>query len=337
MHNNIFHVFRISDHHGSPQHRLLGRVYLDDNGKFEVLDDHGLPPALHDPTSEGAAAAMEMLMNSMNYQVVNAEHLSSGHYPDFMDEQSLPDKPNGDSEPVPAKEIHYHYHRIGMPAPARLVVSRDGHVTLDGHDLSTDEIDTIQDNIRAGNASLDEVPPAPLSSLMIKSETEAKWSPHPTLGFDHELPDFGNIRSHKDWLNTLPTGGHVMVDAHATRAIAEHYGELTCRKYLAAFGRELGKVAKKVHAQALFRLGGDRFLVHVPTPEHGLSFARQFRANLDELPAVGGTHTFSATVGVGTNHLEATKAHRQAKDTKAAGNHRPGQAPFHVAINAPGY
>jgi GGDEF domain-containing protein len=317
---NLYYVYQLGLTNGDVQHRCLGKFYLQGTN-FVLLEDHGLPFDLSEnSTPNDIAQSIHRLSVSPYSRVVCQADIQAGKHPELHNTE-LPEKGS--------KQTHstFEYHRVGQPVPQELIADPNGGVFLDGFQLAPEEIEHVKQTILSNKATLRK--PVP----MIKSEDGQGFESQ-----DSALPEFGNKLAHNQFLKTAPKMVHVFIDGHATDSMAGEYGFKTADKAIKALGRSVSEAAGESvgkHAK-LFRIGGDKFAVAVPTAEHAIGMIRNLRAKLEKIPSVNGTHALAATIGVGDTHENALAAHQQAKASRPPGL-VPGQAGTHVVLNVPGY
>ena len=85
-----------------------------------------------------------------------------------------------------------------------------------------------------------------------------------------------------------------------------------------------------------FRLGSDKFVVHVPSTEGAALFARGLRQHLEGVPAVNGTHKLAVSMGIGPSKEHALWGLHESTDIKNRMGYKPGQSKTHVTLKIPG-
>jgi diguanylate cyclase (GGDEF)-like protein len=139
---------------------------------------------------------------------------------------------------------------------------------------------------------------------------------HRAIYADPMLGDVGNKRAYKDFLSRPREGVHVMMDANRFKGINDELGHDTGDKAITHMGvamrQALDETVGREHAK-IFRVGGDEFAAHLPTYEHAAQFGRALRSRLEAVPALGGTHRLSVSMGIGHTPQHADKALYHAK------------------------
>jgi diguanylate cyclase (GGDEF)-like protein len=129
----------------------------------------------------------------------------------------------------------------------------------------------------------------------------------------------GNKFAYSDFLNRHGNDGvHIALDGNDFKSVNDKFGHGVGDRAIKSFGftlREAMDEAAEGEGK-LFRTGGDEFTAHVPTHEHAARFARILRNKLDALPAIGGDHKLSMSLGFGPTPEHADKALYEAKKQK---------------------
>jgi hypothetical protein len=332
---NVYLIYKIHPHaKGHIEKTLLGKFALE-NGTFEILEDHGLPKDLASKPPAQAARLLHRFTNSMYYDVINMQDLMNGLHPDYIKDhdtkQAIDDEmkaavTRGGPE-TPASD--FEFDRIGGEGPRKLSVS-DGQVFMDGHLLSQDEIDLVQGHVKGGKAFL---------RRMAKAESIFNPGMDPKiLEEDHSIPGVGNLRAYNNFMSAAPPGLHVHVNLHDTGHLNHTYGHEIGHRAIQATGKALHHVARSLIGRdaRVFRLGGDKFAVHVPSTEGAALLARGLRQHLESIPPVNGTHNLTVSMGVGPSKEHAEWALHDANGEKNRRGYKPGQARTHVAMRIPG-
>jgi hypothetical protein len=299
-HKNVYYIFNAQPHGDDEVHRkLLGKFWLGD-GNLKVLEDHGIGRDLEKLSPEKASSFIHSLTQGQRTEVVNADDLRNGHHPNLLPDISKPrslptdlreameaQAQKGDSGP---RTSHFEYHREGLPAPQHLEL-KGSKGFLDGHALGNDELQAIRDNANSGKARL----------KLKKSEAEFGDEDQKLIHEDTLVPGAGNLYSYRKFLASNPPGVHVHINGKDIDGINRAHGIETGNEALAALGRTIVEsAAEGVGKDAkVFRVGGDKFHVHVPDRQSAAVLARVLRTNLEAIPTVRGTHRLDATVGYG--------------------------------------
>jgi diguanylate cyclase (GGDEF)-like protein len=245
----------------------------------------------------------------------------------------------------------FDYHRPGMDAPQCLEFHRpSGKALLNGQALSEEELHQVMQNLEDGTAVLRYRGVHALPG-MAKMETalglfakaeegddeeglfgalqalkplvdaghldpEHARTIHRAIYADPMLGDIGNKRAYRDFLSRPKEGVHVMLDANRFKAINDELGHATGDKAIKQIGGALRGAMDETVGRGqgkIFRVGGDEFAAHMPTYEHAAQFGRALRARLEAVPALGGTHRLSVSMGLGHTPEHADQALSHAK------------------------
>lgn len=343
--------------HGDDLHTIvIGKFYLDST-HFEVLEDHvGWLEELGKKSPAEASRVIWRLANSMYYKVVNMEDMRQGKHPEMIREEPVP--------PSPGPESRFEYHRVGIPE-AQLVEFHNGKAYLDGHPLSPEDLQQMLDNVQAGHATLGykqddlqkteeffmtlaKVEPKLEGALKGLRDAVKAGHVHPDvlkhltneIFTDSMVRGLGNKKAYLDFLSRPKAGVHIRMDGNDFGGINKVHGFETGNKAISAMGQAIreamDEAVGRAHGKA-FRIGGDEFHAFVPSHEHAAQFARTVRSKLEAIPAVGGTHNLSLSLGFGHTPDHAELALINAKGQKKASGAAPGQAKTHAASQVPGY
>jgi len=336
---------------------VAGKFYLDSE-HFEVLEDHvGWLADLQKQTPGEASRVIWRLANSMYYQVVNMEDMRQGKHPDLISETPLP--------PSPGPESRFEYHRVGMPE-AQVLEFHSGKAYLDGHPLAPEDLQHMLDNVQQGAATLGYKQDDDLQKTEEYFMSLAKVEPHldsalqglrAAVKAGHVHPDVlkhltneiftdsmvrnvGNKKAYEDFLSRPKQGIHIRMDGNDFGGINKIHGFETGNKAISAMGGAIREAMDEAVGRAhgkVFRIGGDEFHAFVPSHEHAAHFARSVRQKLEAIPAVGGTHNLSLSLGFGHTPDHAELALINAKGVKKAAGHKPGTSKTYAASQVPGY
>jgi len=254
----------------------------------------------------------------------------------------------------------FDYHRAGMETPQVLELHRPtGTALLNGQALTEEEVQQILQNLDDGTATIryrgvHALPGmAKMESTLerfFKAEPEddvfgvlqhlkglvagGHVSPeqlqtlHRATYGDPMVADVGNKRAYRDFLTRPREGTHIMMDMNNLKLINDELGHDAGDKAIKTTGKAMRDAMDETVGREqgkLFRFGGDEFAAHVPTYEHAAQFARALRSKLEAVPALGGTHRLSVSVGLGHTPAHADQALNlhakaaKAKDTAARG------------------
>jgi diguanylate cyclase (GGDEF)-like protein len=257
---------------------------------------------------------------------------------------------------MPAK---YSYKRIGMEAPQELVFHQ-GKATLDGYELSDEELARLLDNVKKERATLDKN----LNSGMVDADmAKAELDLYQALGHmrnavkagalhpdalrtisshvfkDTMVPSMGNKKAYEDFMSRPKKGVHVHIDLNDFGSINKQHGFDAGDEAIKSAGNAIRSAMDesvgKSHGK-LFRRGGDEFSAFVPSHEHAARFIRTLKNHFNKIPPIQGTHTISSSIGVGENPQTAEHALIQAKTAKKAAAYPLGQAKDHAYSAVPG-
>ena len=264
-----------------------------------------------------------------------------------------PDAADGGEVEKPSRDGVFHYHREGYNVP-RVLEAKSGNLTLDGKDVSREEVQVMIDNAKKGAAKITYVKPpafaefrkmaaaaykafAPLQKASLpdvlehmRGEVAAGRYPQEhydslrkELYQDEMIPSLGNKRAYRDFVASPEARGgvHAMLDGDGMKAINEVHGHEEGDKAIQSLGHALRSAIDQTVGQAnakAHRFGGDEFHFWTNTPEQAHLVLRQLHENLANLPDIGGTHKVGFSAGLGENPGIADAALAHAKDQKKA-------------------
>lgn len=358
--NSLYFVYRVHPHGEDELHHFLVGKFILTPTHFEMLEDHsgqfkqleGKPPA-------EVANYIHRLSNSMYFKVISLQEMQDGKHPDLMQDYLAP----ADLGP----ESSFEYHRIGMPEAQELIF-HSGKGYLDGHKLEDQDLQLLLDNVQAGHASLkykadeDEAIQKSEEFFMSLSKTEPELQaalaglraavkaghiePHvlKTLSgqiyTDSMVKRMGNKKAYSDFLSRPKQGVHIRMDGNDFGSINKKHGFETGNQAITAMGGAIREAMDESvgskHGKC-FRIGGDEFHAFVPSHEHAAAFARAVRQKLEAIPAVGGTHALSLSLGFGHTPDHAELALINAKGEKKKAGYQLGTAKTHAASQVPGF
>ena len=357
--HNLYLVYRVHPHGDNDLHHyLVGKFFLNKN-HFEVLEDNAnMFKKLEGKSPAQQAAYIHQLANSMYFKVVNMQDLVDGHYPELLQTYEPP--------PDMGPESVFEYHRVGMPE-AQVLEFHSGKAYLDGHLLADQDLQLLLDNAQQGHAtirykqteesvekaeeffmSLAKVEPHLDQALSGLREAVKAGHVDPKvlktltgeIFTDSMVRSMGNKKAFADFLSRPKQGVHIRMDGNDFGSINKVHGFETGNQAITAMGNAIREamdesVGRK-HGK-LFRIGGDEFHAFVPTHEHAAQFARSVRAKLEAIPAVGGTHSLSLSLGFGHTPDHAELALINAKGEKKKAGYKIGTAKTHAASQVPGF
>jgi len=335
---NIWYVLRAHPHDDGIHRRIVGKFWLHD-GKFAVLEDHGMADKeLEDLSPEEASHHLRTLAGQRQ-EVVNADDIRQGFHPHLIEEVKHL-HPAGSREALgaqfssrkPLAQSRFSYHREGMPAPQVLELQGQGG-TLDGFKLQPDDLNHILSTVKAGKAKLRHELGKNLGEDTILGEdlrkaADAVKSGHlspedfqnldAVLRSDTLVPSVGNRLAHREFVAKNPGGFHVHVDGSGIKEINQTHGFDVGDSAVAALGRGISEAAAEAVGKEakVFRVGGDKFVAHVPTEADAQLLARSFRNKLEAVPAIRGQHRLSASIGWGPSSDHARNALLDAKKNR---------------------
>jgi GGDEF domain-containing protein len=333
---NVFYIFQVHPQEKGDLHRSLLARFTLENGRFEILEDHGLPAGLESMPASKAARIIERYTNSMYFEVVNMHDLIQGHHKHLIPEVGNPN--GGDIRKEVAANAtepevtsgHFEYDRIGGEGPRTLSIA-DGKVFLDGQELSEAEIERVKAHVKEKKAFL--------RNVLKKGESIFNPGMDPRMQQDSLVPGMGNLKAYRDYHSKAQPGLHIHVNLHDTRHLNGVHGHEAGNAAIAAAGRAIKNVAEQLVGRSArtFRLGGDKFAVHVPSAEAAALYARGLRQHLESIPSVNGTHNFAASIGVGANPEDANIGMMSAREQKRQIGAKPGQSKSQVVMNLPSF
>lgn len=368
--DNILNIYAVRDgRDGGVHNQLLGRVVATPSRHVVLSDYTGALASLDGPVTADRLNKLENWKRSSHSRVVSLAALHAGYHPELMPEVRLP----ASIDPVePSHDAWFRVERPDLEKP--LVIGwKDGKATLHGQELSHQELAGIMSDVKSGKArirhhrlaedllraesSFQDLAKADPSLQAALEQVKAAVSAghlHPDVEkalmreiyYDPMTPGIKNKKSfHEDIPDTnVPRnagGVHVMLDGNDFGSInkihGHHAGDHAIRAFGGAIRSAMDEAVGPDH-QDLWRFGGDEFAAWLPSHEHAASFLRSVREKLEKLPAIGGTHTLSMSVGIGPTHAIADQALNQhAKAAKRAAAALPGSAKMHVHSLMPGY
>lgn len=357
--SNVYYVYRLHPHGTDELHHRLAAKFVLTKNHFEVLEDHtGQFEKLAKESPGKVAASIHSLSRSMYYKIVNVQDLHDGKHPELIREHV--------GQPSAVPESTFEYHRVGMPEAQQLEF-HDGKAYLDGHPLEDRDLQLLLDNAKQGHAtiryhqaeepmekaeeffmSLSKVEPhleqalAGLRAAVKAGQLDPQHLRVLTqeLFTDSMVKGMGNKKAYADFLSRPKQGVHIRMDGNDFGGINKLHGFETGNQAISAMGgaiRDAMREAVGTKHGKLFRIGGDEFHAFVPTHEHAALFARAVRSKLEQIPAVGGTHNLSLSMGFGHTPDHAELALINAKGVKKSSGAKPGQARTHAASQVPGF
>jgi hypothetical protein len=334
---DIFYVYRSVPHaKGHIENVMLGKFAISDSGEFTLLEDHGFPENLAAKSPAEASRILHRYTNSMYYQVVNLHDLMQGLHPELLKDvdskQEIDEDAkrslgmnSGSAETPPAE---FEFDRIGGEGPRRLSV-REGQVFMDNHLLTQDEIDLVQNHVKSGKAFL--------RRKVKKAESIFVDPMARHLEEDSQIPGVGNLNAYNKFLASGTPGIHMHINMHGTGHINRNHGFDFGSRAIGAVGHTIKNTARELIGRdaRVFRLGGDRFAVHVPSTEGAALLSRGIRQGLEGIPPVNGVHRLAVSIGVGPSKEHAEWAMHDAHGERNRRGYPPGQTKTHVGVRIP--
>ena len=362
MNPEIYYLYLMNHDVDDGMHRSLsGKFFVDEQGNFHVLEDHdGFLKEIEGLDEDKMAKKLQSLEDGMYTEIVPMSHVMHGLRNDLIPTITQQE------EAVQTPPRVYSYFRTGMEHAQELKFE-DGKATLDGYELSNEELLRLMDNVKQKRATLDV--PSNFDNIQ-KSELEdmfkAANSPelyqalgqmrnavktgglHPDalkvitghVFKDSMVPAVGNRKAYEDFLSRPRPGVHIHLDANDFGSINKQHGFKAGDEAIKAYGTAIRNAVDESVGRKnakVFRVGGDEVMLHVPSHEHAAKFVRNLKSHFDKIPAVGGTHKISASIGVGESPETAEHGLIQAKTAKKSMGYTLGQAKTHAYSSIPGH
>lgn len=186
----------------------------------------------------------------------------------------------------------FEYFREGMHAPHTIQHHGDNKFSLDGNELTDQEVEKIIDNVKNNLATL-RYKKKPLDTLKKAEEYISEL---------HSMPDFKE-----------KPGLYALLDFHHLKNVADEHGGDIARGYLRSIAASL---AENASCRA-FMLSNNQFLLYAKESEQLYFTLRFIREKLNEIVPVGGTYPAQFSAGIGATIGLAHKALEQTE-------HKPG-------------
>lgn len=357
--SNIYFLYRLHPHGADDMHYQLCGKFLLTPDSFQVLEDHTghLEELEHIPPAQ-ASQKIHAMANSMYYQLVNLQDLNDGQHPELLKEHV--------GKPTGGPESRFEYHRLGMPQ-AQTLEFHAGKAYLDGHLLEESDLQLLLDNARQGHATIRyHQPEEPMQKAEDYFMSLSKVEPHldsalaglrdavkkglvdpkvlktltQEIFTDSMVKRMGNKKAYQDFLSRPKQGIHIRMDGNDFGGINKVHGFETGNGAITSMGNAIREAMDESVGSKqgkVYRIGGDEFHAFVPSHEHAALFARAVRQKLEQIPAVGGTHNLSLSMGFGHTPDHAELAMINAKGAKKAAGYTPGTAKTHAASQVPGF
>jgi GGDEF domain-containing protein len=273
--------------------------------------------------------------------------------------------------PFPTGPAIFYCYRQGIPDPDVLEVNGQ-QAWLNGSELNHGEIATVLANVRTGIATLrykkivdSESTKLHKMEIMLKGDLSKALDDHLTGALkqlreaakaghihpdhlrsitqhifqDDMIPHMGNRKAYSDFASRPKQGVHIRMDGNDFGQINKVHGFEAGNHAIKAMGGALQAAMKETagHKRGkTFRIGGDEFHAFIPDYEDAVNFTRAARKHLESIPAIGGTHGLSLSIGMGHSPEHAEKALIHAKTAKKQQNYPIGGAKTHVHSLVPG-
>ena len=357
--HNLYYVYRVHPHGTDDLHHLLVGKFILTPNHFEVLEDHtGQLNRLANKPPAQIAAYIHKLSDSMYFKLVSMQDLMDGKHAEFI----KPYEPPPDMGP----ESTFEYHRVGMPE-AQILEFHAGKAYLDGHLLQDQDLQLLLDNSQQGHATIrykQDQDPVEKSEEFFMSLSKVEGGLEQALAglreavkaghidpkvlrtlsgeifTDSMVRSMGNKKAFTDFMSRPKQGIHIRMDGNDFGSINKQHGFETGNLAIQAMGgaiREaMDEAVGRKHGK-LFRIGGDEFHAFVPSHDHAAQFARAVRQKLEAIPAIGGTHRLSLSLGFGHTPDHAELALINAKGEKKKAGYQLGTAKTHAASQVPGF
>lgn len=345
---DIYLIFLLNPTKDGLQRRQIGKVLIHE-GHVSVLEDHGLGRGIHGSPQQ-VIKYIDSLARGQRTEVVRLYDIENGSRPDLIPEvEDTEHHIRNTEDPL---RLTYHDPDLGG---AHIEVHKD-KILLNGQELSSPESEQIMASVKSGHGhlrhghlpleksdanDLNKIEPELEDAIKalrgaVKSgalpETSLKTLTRHVFN-DQLVPFVGNKKAYEDFLSRPRKGIHIHIDGNDHGYLNKLYGFETGNDAIRHLARAIKSAMEETvgrKAGKIFRIGGDEFNAHVPSAEHAAAFSRALRAKLDSIPALKGTHSFSASVGYGPTPDHAEESLMQAKTEKAAAGYKKGQAKTHI-------
>jgi len=337
--NDIYEVY---DEHG----HLSGKFMIS-NGALTVLSDYYGMVTKNFPQGPLDEVSTLMVKEPLGgLKVVSRSDIKNGLYtnniPDAKFGMKYEDKVFEDKRSSLPPSV-FHYHREGMSQPHTIEIS-NGKALLDGNVLSEDETNRILENVQNKLGHLryksltkseaihdeplvkaKEITPedamSHISGLVgsghVRPEIEQALRRH--IFEDPMTPGLGNKYSFETFKNKSKPGYYLSLDANNFKHINDTHGHSAGDSAIKTIGNAIRtSIDSSPYKNAVkgFRSGGDEFVLHAESPEAAHHVLRSIHGQLDQVPAIGGTHKITMSSGLGRSYEEADSALLEAKKKK---------------------
>lgn len=349
---DIYFVLKLHPHgSGNIHNTICGKFALTDQ-LFQVLEDHcGWLGELESKPPHEIYKFIQNMRRSMYYRIVNLEELKQGDHPDLIPEVQMMDQ-----DPAIARFTYRH-----STGQEQNLDFQGEKAFLDEFELSPQEVQTLLDNAHTGNASvfvksepeevfmdLYKIEPGLEQAFAAMRDAVKEGHLHPDhlkalqreVFTDSMVPGVGNKKAYADFRSRPQKGVYVHMDGNDFGQINKIHGFETGNKAISAFGNAMRNAMDETVGRGkgkLHRAGGDEFMAFVPSHEDAAHFASKLREHLDAVPAIGGTHKLSVSMGIGHTPDYAEHALISAKGAKKASGAKPGEAKSFAHSNVPGF
>lgn len=349
---DIYLVIKLHPHDSGDIHSTVCGKFVLTDSMFHVLEDHcGWLGELESKPPHEIYKFIYHLRRSSYYRIVSLEEVRGGLYPDL-----LPSVEIEEHEP-PITRFTYQ-HTTGQQ---QTLDFQGGKAFLDDFELSPEEVKVLLDNAHTGNAtvfakseseevfmSLYKIEPGLQDAFAALRQAVKSGAVHPDhlktlqreVFTDSMVPGVGNKKAYADFLSRPKKGVYIHMDGNDFGQINKVHGFETGNKAISAFGNAMRQAMDETVGRSkgkLHRAGGDEFMAFVPSHEEAAHFASKLREKLEAIPAIGGTHNLSVSMGLGHTPDYAEHALIQAKGAKKKSGAAPGQAKTFAHSNVPGF
>lgn len=320
------------------------------NHKFHMLEDHEqLLGDVENQTPGDIARHIHAIKQDPEYKIVHGNH-----------------------QDAPTNETLSQFeYSVGNQEP-QVIEFNGKKATIDGFDISAEELRHIMQNVRDGKARLHSVGETP----QLTEETEVNkiesmftdlFKIEPALrsalaGMDSAIkagilepehaktlrrqifadtmvPGMGNKKAYFDFLTRPRKGVHIHLDSNDHGSLNKRFGYDVGDEAIKAYGKHIQEAIKATVGKGKaksYHISGDEFVLHVPTHEDAFHVMRELRNRLDSTPPINGVHKLSISAGLGETRDVAESALMAAKNSKKNAQYPLGQAKTHIHSMLPG-
>jgi hypothetical protein len=327
----------------------IGRVMVADDKLHHLEDYHNMLGTLlpEGPITEATSVLLGALLMHPNFSV--QEHAMDSE-PNGGEPQ--PEVNVAQEDPLPPRQPYFEYTRPGMAKPSMVEFGPNG-AAIDGEALDPNELSLLLENASNGVGTIKwGIQPQDLNKReatedLINSDDSLKHvrtgvesgAIHPSVEKaltrhvyeDPMLEGVGNKYAAQKFLSQNKPGVYASIepnDLDAVKAGSDHQAFEGALKGMAGALKEASNTSGTTK---VFQVN-DRLAVWAPTHEDMSHFLRHATTHVEALPAIGGTHKQSFSVGIGHTFGMADEALGHAKAAKldpVSGQsiYKPGTAP----------